>query len=595
MAEVVSELLEERARELGERAAMYVKRGGEWRSHSWNEYRDLTFRTARGLMALGLDPGRGVAIMGYNRPEWFFADLGAIAAGARPTGIYTNLVDEQIVYICDHCEAQVAMVENRDYLEKLLAVRGQLPGLEALVLWDGEPTAEERSAGVRTWDELMAAAGEVDEAALRQRIAAQSPDDVCTLIYTSGTTGPPKGVMLSHRNLIWTAAQVSEGFDVGAEHTVISYLPLSHSAEQMVSLYIPLTTGLTTWFAESLEKLPENLREVRPHVFFAVPRVWEKIQAAIQEAGAKNPPLKKKIAAWARRQGLAGGYAEQRGEVRPLLYPLAERLVFSKVKQRIGLDRALICSTGAAPIARDTSEFFLSLGIPIYEFYGLSETSAPATMSLPGTGRYRTGRAGVPLPGTEIVRAGDGELLIRGPHVFKGYYKSPAATAEVLDDEGFLHTGDVGEIDDEGFLVITDRKKELIITSGGKNIAPQILENKLKQIPAVEHAVVIGDRRNYLTALFTLEPGAAAAAAEEAGSPHRDPAGLASCPRFRAWLADRVEAVNRTLARYETIKKFHVLPEPFSVEGGELTPTLKLKRRVIDEKYGGEIEGLYEA
>jgi long-subunit acyl-CoA synthetase (AMP-forming) len=401
--------------------------------------------------------------------------------------------------------------------------------------------------------------------------------------------------MLSHRNLTWTAAQVSAGFDVGPEHCVISYLPLSHSAEQMVSLYIPLTTGETTWFAESLEKLPENLREVRPHVFFAVPRVWEKIQAAIQEAGAKNPPLKKKIAAWARRQGLVGGYADQQGKAKPWLYPLADRLVFRKVKQRIGLDRALICATGAAPISRDTSEFFLSLGIPIYEFYGLSETSAPATLSLPGAGNYRTGRAGVPLPDTEIRMEADGELLIRGPHVFKGYYKSPEATAEVLDEEGYLHTGDVGKIDEEGFVVITDRKKELIITSGGKNIAPQVLENKLKQIPAVEHAVVIGDRRNYLTALFTLEPKAAAAAAEEAGSPHREPEDLAACPRFRSWLEDRVEAVNQTLARYETIKKFHVLPQPFTVEGGELTPTLKLKRRVINDKYGKEIEGLYAA
>ncbi len=595
MTEVVSELLEERARELGSRPAMWVKRGGEWRSYSWEEYRDLTYRCARGLMTLGLEPGRGVAIMGYNRPEWFFADLGAIAAGARPTGIYTNLVAEQIAYIADHCEAQVAMVENREYLESFLSVRDQLPGLDVLVLWDGEVTEAERRAGVTTWAELLDAADDTSEEELRGRIAAQSPDDVCTLIYTSGTTGPPKGVMLSHRNLTWTAAQVSTGFDVGPEHCVISYLPLSHSAEQMVSLYIPLTTGVTTWFAESLEKLPENLREVRPHVFFAVPRVWEKIQAAIQEAGAKNPPLKKKIAAWARRQGLVGGYADQQGKAKPWLYPLADRLVFSKVKQRIGLDRALICATGAAPISRDTSEFFLSLGIPIYEFYGLSETSAPATLSLPGAGNYRTGRAGVPLPDTEIRMEADGELLIRGPHVFKGYYKSPEATAEVLDDEGYLHTGDVGKIDEEGFVVITDRKKELIITSGGKNIAPQVLENKLKQIPAVEHAVVIGDRRNYLTALFTLEPKAAAAAAEEAGSPHREPEELAACPRFRSWLEDRVEAVNQTLARYETIKKFHVLPQPFTVEGGELTPTLKLKRRVINDKYGKEIEGLYAA
>lgn len=587
MAEIVSELLEERAAELGESPALRHKRDGEWHTTSWNGYRDGVFRVARGLMALGLDPGKGVAIMAYNRPEWFFANLGAIAAGGRPTGIYTNLTPDQVAYITDHCDAQVAVVENREYLDKMLAVRDQLPDLKAIVLMDGSAPED----GVLSWNDLLEVAGGVAQEDLRERIAAQEPDDVCELIYTSGTTGPPKGVMLSHRNLIWTATAVGAAFDLGHGHTVISYLPLSHSAEQMVSLYIPLCRGMTTWFAESLEQLGENLREVRPHTFFGVPRVWEKMQAKIQEAGARNPPLKRKIAAWARGLGLRGGYAEQQGRPKPLLYPLADKLVFSKVRERLGLDRAVICATGAAPIARDTSEFFLSLGIPIYEFYGLSETSAPATQSLPGA--YHTGRAGVPLPGTDVVVAEDGEILIRGPHVFKGYYKRPDATAEVLDEDGFLHTGDVGHLDDDGYLNITDRKKELLITSGGKNVAPQILENLFKQIPPVENAVVVGDRRKYLAALFTLEPAAAAQAAEEAGSPHRAVADLATCDRFRAWMEARVEEVNAGLARYETIKRFTILPVEFSVEGGELTPTMKLKRRVINDKYETQIEGLY--
>ena len=586
---LVTDLLDARAAELGDQGALFHKRDGSWANYSWNEYRDTVHKVGRSLIALGLEPGKGVAIMSYNRPEWFFADVGAIAAGGRPTGIYTNLVGEQIAYVADHCDAQVAVVENRAYLEAFEAVRSELPKLKAIVLIDGEPQAGDE--GVLSWQSFLTAGESVPATALAERIAARDPDDVCTLIYTSGTTGPPKGVMLTHRNWVWTATAIGKAFDMGVGHTVISYLPLSHSAEQIVSLHVPLVRGLSVWFAESLEKLPENLREIRPNVFFAVPRVWEKMQAAIQAAGAKNPPLKKKIAAWARRQGLKKGYADQGKGSSPLLYGLAKKLVFDKVHARIGLDRALITSTGAAPLSKDTAEFFLSLGIPILEFYGLSETSAPATESLPDL--YRTGEAGRPLPGTDIRIADDGEILIRGPHVFKGYYKDPAATAEVLDDEGFLHTGDVGELTDEGFVKITDRKKELIITSGGKNVAPQVIEGLLKKIPEVEHAVVIGDRRKYLSALFTLEPAAAAAAAEAAGIEARDMAQLATDPKFHGLLENRVEEANTHLARYETIKRFVILPAPLTVEGGELTPTLKLKRRIINQNYAEEIESLY--
>ncbi|HUO87144.1 MAG TPA: AMP-dependent synthetase/ligase, partial [Thermoanaerobaculia bacterium] len=409
-----------------------------------------------------------------------------------------------------------------------------------------------------------------------------------TLIYTSGTTGPPKGVMLTHDNFVWTATVVSGEFSVGPEHTVISYLPLAHSAEQMVSLYVPLACGVCTAFAESLEKIGENLRDVRPHVFFAVPRVWEKIQAAMIEAGAKNPPLKKKIAAWARKVGLEAGYAEQRGEPRPWTYAIADKLVFSKVRERLGLDRVVIAATGAAPIALDTNEFFLSLGIPIMEAYGLTETSAPATVSVPH--RYRTGSAGYVVPGSEIRVAEDGELFIRGRHVFKGYFKDPAATREVLSDDGWFATGDVGEIDEQGFVRITDRKKEILVTSGGKNVAPQPIEALLKAIPGVEQAVVIGDRRNYLTALFTIEPQQAAAAI---GGGDRSVAELAADPALRTHLEAELEKVNARLARYEQIKRFAVVAEPFTVDGGELTPTMKLKRRVIHDKHTGLIDGLY--
>lgn len=585
MAETVFEVLERTARTHAERPAMRVKRDGRWQVTNWKEYRDQSRLAARGFLRLGLQPRQGVAIMGYNRPEWFLADMGAILAGALPAGIYVTSTPEQCQYISDHAEAAVAVLENRQYLESFLAIRDRLPALKAIVLMEGEHEA------ATSWKQFLELAAEVPESDLQARLDAQKPEDVCTLIYTSGTTGPPKAVMLTHHNITWTARKVAEAYSVNADDDLISYLPLSHIAEQVVSLHSPMAMGGCSWFAESLEKLGENLREVRPHFFFAVPRVWEKMQAAIMAAGAQNPPLKKKISAWARGVGLEGGEAEQAGRGKPLLYGLAHKLVFSKVRERLGLDRARVCATSTAPISVDTLRFFLSLGIPILEVYGMSECTGPATFSYPG--RYRLGKVGLAIEGTEIRTGEDGEVLMRGPHVFPGYYKNEAATRETVDGEGWLHSGDIGEIDADGFLRITDRKKELLITSGGKNIGPQNLESKLKQIPVVSQAVVVGDRRNYLAALVTLDPLRAAAEAEAAGSPMREPRDLAKCPVFREHLERQVEEVNRTLARYETIKRIAILPEELSIEGGELTPTMKLKRRVIHQKYAEEIERLY--
>jgi long-subunit acyl-CoA synthetase (AMP-forming) len=398
--------------------------------------------------------------------------------------------------------------------------------------------------------------------------------------------------MLSHHNIVWTAGEVANAYDLGGDENVVSYLPLSHIAEQIVSLHGPMARGACTWFAESLEQLGENLREVRPQVFFAVPRVWEKIQAKMQAMGAASPPLRKKLVAWARRVGLAAGYAEQGRGSKPFLYPLAKKLVHDKVRQRLGLDRAHICATSAAPISLDTLEFFLSLGIPILEVYGMSECTGPTTFSLPN--RYRTGKAGYAMPDTELACVGEQqEIRMRGPHVFLGYFKNEAATRECLDAEGWLHSGDVGAIDEEGFLKVTDRIKELIITSGGKNIAPQPIEGKLKAIPGIGQAVVLGDRRNYVAALLALDPERLPAALGQAGSPAKTPEEAATDATFRAFLDAQVEAVNGTLARYESVRRFAVLPNQLTVEGGELTPSMKLKRRVINQRYAAEIAALY--
>ncbi|HEV8238361.1 MAG TPA: AMP-binding protein [Thermoanaerobaculia bacterium] len=587
--QTVIEVLEETARRQGSRPALKVKRGGEWRSTSWTDYAAEVRRVAKGLVAVGLQPGQGVVIMGYNRPEWFIADLAAIAAGGVPTGIYTTSTPEQVRYISDHCDAAVAVVENRGYLATFLAIWPQLPKLQAVVLMEGE-SHEDR---VRSWGWLRDLGGGVADADLDTRLAAQTPDDLCTLIYTSGTTGEPKGVMLSHRNIVWTADSLANAYDIGDDERVISYLPLSHIAEQMVSFHGAMARGACTWFAESLEQLGENLREVRPDVFFAVPRVWEKIQARMQALGAASPPLRKKLVAWARRVGLAAGYAEQGRGRAPWLQPLAKKLVHSKVRQRLGLDRAKVCVTSAAPISLDTLEFFLSLGIPIYEVYGMSECTGPATFSLPG--RYRSGKAGYAIPGTEFASKGEQqEICMRGPHVFMGYYKNDAATKESLDAEGWLHSGDVGTIDDDGFLKVTDRIKELIVTSGGKKLAPQMIEGMLKAIPGIGQAVVLGDRKNYVAALLTVDPERLPGAAAQAGSPATTPAEAVACPRFRAFVDAQVEAVNKNLARFESVRRYALLPHQLTVEGGELTPTMKLKRRVIHQRYAAEIEALYE-
>ncbi len=587
MGRTVMQVFNETVKKWGEAPAMSQKVNGSWKTTTWQQYYDDSRRAAKGMIALGLGAGKGVSIIGYNRPEWFVADIGAIFAGGVPAGIYTTNSAEQCAYIAGHSEANIAVVENAAQLAKFKAVRGELPELSAIVLMEGEDSDE----GVYSWAELLAKGDQVDDDVLDERIKAQTPDDVCTLIYTSGTTGQPKAVMISHDNITWTSSMAITAISTNPGEHVLSYLPLSHIAEQVMSVHAPMASGMHVWFAESIEKLGDNLREVRPHMFLGVPRVWEKIQAKMITAGAATTGLKKKIALWAKGVGLKGGYAIQKGGSKPLLYGLADKLVFSKVRERLGLDRCRIQITSAAPISKPTLEFFMSLGIPIYEVYGMSECTGPATISLPH--KFRTGKAGFCLPGADMKIADDGEVCMRGRHVFKGYFKNEAATAEALDSDGWLHSGDIGTIDADGFLQITDRKKDILITAGGENIAPQVIEGMLKSIPVVSQAVVIGDRMKYLSALVTLDAERIETDASAAGSPARSVADAATCETFNKWLMARVEEVNGSLARVQTIKKVRVIPTDFSIEGGELTPTMKVKRKAVNAKYADEISGLY--
>ncbi len=589
--------LERAAQQFGERPALAHRTDSGWVTTSWRAYRDEIFRAAAGFVQLGVVPGTGLAIHSANRPEWAVADLAAIAAGAIPTGIFVTNTPEQCAYVLDHTEATIAVADNAEALAKLVAARGGAPRLATIVVFDLDESAE-REAGdglpaVVSWRRLLELGAAAGDEGVRQRVAMQRESDVATLIYTSGTTGSPKGVELTHRNLVWTAwCGAKRTIETHVDDRQLSYLPLAHIAEQMLTLHLPLQHGGCTYYVPALDRVPEALREVRPTIFFAVPRVWEKLQTAVEKAIAEAPPLRRRLLAWARRKALAAGYAAQRGEAIGLGAAIADHLVLGKVRARLGLHRVRHAASAAAPISLGTLEFFLSLGVPIFEIYGLSETSGPGTISTPG--RFRTGSVGPSMPGVEIRLAEDGEVLMRGPNIFRGYRRDPEATAAALDADRWFHTGDIGELSEDGFLRITDRKKELLVTSGGKKIAPAPIESRLREIEGVAHAVLVGEQRNFVAALLTLDPAALPTLAGRLGSPATTLAAAAGCPLVRSFLGREIERVNSALARFETVRKFEVLPTEFSVDGGELTPTLKLKRKVVRQKFAARIEDLYD-
>ncbi len=569
--------------------AYHVRERGGWRATSWRTYLDEVKQAGRALIALGLEPGQTTCILGYNRPEWTTFALATMAVGGAPAGIYTTCSRPEVHYIIEHAASPVVLVENLEQWEKIAAERERLPALRHVVLMRGCPSVDDPL--VLSWEAFLArGAGSTDDAFFA-RVDALEPGGLATLIYTSGTTGPPKAVMLSHRNVAWTALIARDLVDARPADRMLSYLPLSHIAEQMFSLHGSVTAGYAIYFAESLPRLADNLKEVEPTVFFAVPRVWEKFHAGIAQKLGEARGAKAHLAAWARQVGFAvttlRGTGGQPSGALGAQYALARRLIFQPLRQAIGLGQARVCVSGAAPIAPEVLSFFASLDVPIHEVYGQSEDTGPTSFNRPS--RLRLGTVGPVIPGVEVKIAPDGEILVRGPNVFVGYYKDEAATAETLVD-GWLHTGDLGEFDRDGYLSITGRKKEILITAGGKNISPKNIENALKAHPLIGEAVVIGDRRKYLTALLTLEPEAAARWASEH---HVAVESLPTDATLRAALQKLVDEVNASLARVETIKKFTVLSRPFSIDTGELTPTLKVKRRVVNQHFSAEIESMY--
>jgi long-subunit acyl-CoA synthetase (AMP-forming) len=573
---------------------------GVWRTLSWKQYREKVAAAAMGLKAVGLERGDFVAIMIRNRPEHVIADLAAVHAGGTPVSFYNTLAPEQIQYIADHCSAKIAIVEGPEFMERWDKVKADLPALETVIVIDDVQDFSDYE-WVLSWEMLVARGAEALEAAggrdaFEASCREVQPEDLATLVYTSGTTGPPKGVMITQRNVVWTTNSLDRTIQYPYGLKGVSYLPLAHIAERIASHYLGMYKVAHVHFCPDVLRVFEVVPEVRPQAFIGVPRVWEKVQAGVMAKLSAEPDTRKrKIALSAIEAGRRAARLETEGKPVPLGLKLKRRLfdklVYSKIRHGIGLDRSMLQVTAAAPIAPDTLEFFAAIGLPLAEVYGMTEDSGPATANPPD--RIRLGTVGVALPGVEVKVAEDGEILVRGGNVCPGYYKDPEKSAETFDAEGWLHTGDIGTMDSHGYLKIVDRKKELIITAGGKNVSPANLESLLKQHPLIGQACVVGDRKAFVAALVVLDAETAPGWASSNGLTFSSLAGFSREPRVHAEIQKALDDANQHVSQVEKIKRFVILPTEWTVDSEELTPTLKLKRRVIHEKYAEDIESLY--
>jgi long-subunit acyl-CoA synthetase (AMP-forming) len=579
--------------EMGDRPALHWRTPEGWQAMSWREYRDQVRRVAYGLKSIGLPQGAFGAILCRNRPEHVIADLGLLFARGVPISLYNTLAPDQVAYIVGHCEAQVAFVEDVGMLARFDPVRDRLPALRHIVLIEGS------APGTLAWSELLERGdAEVQKAPgwFDAAVDDVDPNALATLIYTSGTTGPPKGVMDSHRQVLWMAASGNARLpEASPDDRHLSYLPLAHAFERYSGHWNAILRRANVYFCPDLQKIFEFAAEMHPTIMIGSPRVWEKLQAGIQAAIAADPdPQRREGVQQALEVGRRLAEFRMRGEAPPAALSAAvERAapVWAAIRARVGLDQCRLGVTGAAPISPDVVEFFRSLDLPLVEGYGMTESTVGATIN--PLGEERLGTVGVANRGIELRVADDGELLLRGGNVMQGYYKDPEGSAAAVDTDGWLHTGDVATIDSDGYVRIIDRKKELIITAGGKNISPANLENLLKRHPLVGQAAVIGDRRSYITALIVLDPDALRAFAAANGMSDALPADLAAAPAVLAEIQRSVDAANEMVSQAEHIRKFQILPVEWTAESGELTPTLKLKRRVIDERYKPEIDALY--
>ncbi len=564
------------------------KQDGAWKSVIWTQQEIVVRRLAKALMAIGVEKGDRVGILSQTRLEWVQADFGVILAGAATLGVYPQSLGPEVQFLLAHCGVKVLFVENAEQLQKVQKVRGETR-VETIVLMEGRGDAAQ---GVIAWQDFLARGESVTDADLEQRGDGVGPDDLAALVATSGTTGQPKVATITHENLVFTSWSVAQSLPMRNDDKTLLFLPLAHVFAR-ITAHCCVRLGVAVAIAESIQKVAENLREVRPTFIASVPRIFEKVHERIITNAHQAGGLKEKIFNWAVSVGIEVSRLQQkRKSVPPSLAvkrALADKLVFHKIREALG-GQLLWAISGAAPLNATIAEFFHACGVLILEGLGMTENTSFSNVNrIEG---YRFGTVGPVGPGIEMRLAEDGEVLFRGRNVMRGYYENPEATAEALDAEGWLHTGDIGEIDPDGHLRITDRKKDLIITAGGKNVAPQRIERILRESPYVNQVVAFGDKRKYIAALVTLNPETLEPWAKERGLPHAV-TDLARSPEVFALIDAEIARANEQLASFEQVKKFALLPRDLTIDDGELTPTLKIKRKVVSTRYAEVIEALY--
>jgi long-chain acyl-CoA synthetase len=597
LARSIPALLFEQAKARGGELALRYKALGIWHRVTWAGYAGQVKKVAAALLASGLRPQENVAVLGENCPEWLYSDLGVMAAGGATAGIYPTCSAEQVQHVISNCEARIVFVENEEQLEKVLAVLEQTR-VERVVVWDekglwgfDDPRVVLFENFLREGEKLLAA----DPSAVEKRLASVAPEDIAMLIYTSGTTGPPKGAMISHGNALFMADALIQATDARRDDDLVSYLPLAHIYENLGTVLEHLRMGYVVNFVESMETLFANLREVSPTYFASVPRIWEKLASTI-ELRMEDSTFFKRLTyraavdlsrRWvrARREGRASAALSA-------AHLIAKWTVFEPLKRRLGFERTRLAVSGAAPASPELFEYYEALGIPLLEGYGMTESTGVITVTRPD--RPLVGTVGEPIDGIEVKLGEGDEILTRGPHVFVGYYKDPEQTARAIDRDGWLHTGDVGAWV-EGRLKIVDRMKDLIITAGGKNIAPSYIENKLKFSSYIQDAVVIGDRRKYVVALVLIDEENVTKYAQDHRLPFATFTELTQLSEVQRLIAREVDTVNRTLSQVESVKRFALLPRRFYEEEGDVTPTKKVKRRNIEKRYSDLVESLYRS
>jgi long-chain acyl-CoA synthetase len=589
-------VLVRRARDTPDALALRKKTLGRWKPYSWSDYARRTAAVASGLEKLGVGPGDRVAVLSENRPGWVFVDLAVQALGGVTVGVYPTSPPAELEYLLNHCGAKVLVAEDEEQVDKFVEIRDRVPSVEKVVVLDPRGIRTMSTDGqLLTFAALNALGEDATLDDLDRRAAAVDPASAAIIVYTSGTTGPAKGAMLSHANLTAAAVAAREQFAVDGRSEVLSYLPLCHVAERLISVMGALGSGYVVNFGEGGDAFAGELREVQPTFFLGVPRVWEKMMASVEIRMADATWLKRAVYRHFTKRGAKLGAKRRRGGLGfggSISYAIGWVLLYRPLRQKLGLLRIKDALSGAAPIAPQVLEFFWSLGVPVREGYGQTENTAQATLTPEGD--VRIGKVGRPVPGSEIRIADDGEILTRGPGTFMGYYADPDATASTLDADGWLHTGDVGDLDADGYLTISDRKKDIIITAGGKNISPSEIENRLKVSPYVREAIVIGDRRKYLSALIGIELDTVANWAQQRRLVFTTYEDLSSKPEVVDLVREWVDEVNRDLAQVETIKAFRLLRKELDQEDGEITATAKVKRTAVAAEFSDVIESMYE-